>query len=106
MPLESWDNKASAHEPGSAALSLCSLTCTCSIDVAVLVAARQGKQRISWSIIDLYKVFRYDTYRGIPSKLVYHRKDCWEAVFKVSALPTCFVCFHTPFRSCYIGFLV
>ena len=79
---EDWDNKASAHEPGTATLSLVSVGCRCDLQVAVFVAPRHGNLRIFWSLPDLYKVLRFDFYSGQSSKWVYQRRADWEKQFQ------------------------
>ena len=44
---ESWDNKASAHEPGTASLSMCALNCRVDMQVAVFASPRCGHFRVS-----------------------------------------------------------
>ena len=60
--------------------------------VAIFPMARYGKQRVFWSLIDLYAKLKLKSYKGQPSNWISRQRVSWEPYFQVDVVAFVVVC--------------
>ena len=81
--LESYDDLAAHHEPGTAFLQVGNTNAQIQVEVYVSSKARSGNLRVWWGLHCCYNALKLTTYKSMPFKWVYQSKDAWVKAFEV-----------------------